>query len=484
MKKLAGLIIILAVLILGGYYGMGMITERTIKKDISVINQTNGLFADIQHYNRGWFSSHALIKWRVHIPERIVTDANGASQTIAAQDYQIEMPLDIHHGPMMIVDHKVRFGMGYAETVFRFPEKYKPQFDEQFTADSIKPQLDLSIFVNYVGKSIVELSVPSFKLISKVDQGVFEWKGLESATTLAPKMDKVEGHIDVEGATFSKADAQVVLGNVNTEYELHQTSAGILLGDASFNLPSLEVMDKAQRIFSLKDFTLTSNSDIKDNLFSTHLNLALDSAFANDKNYGPGEFELTLRNLDADVLAKINQQSNIMQNGTEAERQQAMLTLLPELPKLFNKGAELELSKGSFKIPEGIIEASMLVSLPKSENTNPLEMLQKLQGNARLKVPMLLVKQLAKQSVLQQMAKQPEMQQALLQQLQTDSNQATQPALTTDQLATMQSDRQIATMEQNGLIVTSGSDYVVEVTLEQGKFTVNGKPFDPAMLKF
>ena len=39
-------------------------------------------------------------------------------------------------------------------------------------------------------------------------------------------------------------------------------------------------------------------------------------------------------------------------------------------------------------------------------------------------------------------------------------------------------------MEQNGLIVAQGSDYVTEVNLEKGKFTVNGKPFDPAMLKF
>lgn len=32
MKKLTGLVIILAVLILGGYYGMGILTERTVKK--------------------------------------------------------------------------------------------------------------------------------------------------------------------------------------------------------------------------------------------------------------------------------------------------------------------------------------------------------------------------------------------------------------------------------------------------------------------
>ena len=47
----------------------------------------------------------------------------------------------------------------------------------------------------------------------------------------------------------------------------------------------------------------------------------------------------------------------------------------------------------------------------------------------------------------------------------------------------MQADKQIGAMEQNGLITSQDSDYVTEVKLEQGKFSVNGKPFDPAMLK-
>ena len=53
MKKLAGLIIILADLILGGYYGMGVLTERTFKKNIEVINQSNGLFAQVINAEHG-----------------------------------------------------------------------------------------------------------------------------------------------------------------------------------------------------------------------------------------------------------------------------------------------------------------------------------------------------------------------------------------------------------------------------------------------
>lgn len=484
MKKLAGLIIILAVLILGGYYGMGFLTERTIKKNIEVINQTNGLFANIEEYNRGWFTSDAQVKWRLHVPERIVKDDNGNSQTVAAQDYQTNMPLHICHGPFIFCNNKVRFGVGYAETEFPIPEQYVKQFDEQFTKESTKPQLDLNIFVNYFLRSSLELEVPEFKLIAKDGSGTFTWKGLESNLNVSSNKDQVDGDFVIDGLIFNKTDTTVTLDKVTTEYDLHQTKAGLYLGDASFNLPSFDVTVKNESTVNIKDLTMSSSSDIDDNLFNTHFSLGVKSILANKKIYGPGELEMSLKNLDADVLAKINQQANAMQNGTEAERQQAMMAMLPELPKLFSKGAEFEISKCNFKIPEGSIDGNLLVSLPKGDNENPFELMQKVQGHAKLKMPAALIKQLIQQSVMQQMAKQPDLQQTLVQQLQAANPSANQAQVTTEQLATMQADKQISTMEQNGLIVQSGSDYVIEVNLEQGKFSINGKPFDPAMVKF
>ncbi|MDI1351941.1 MAG: YdgA family protein, partial [bacterium] len=419
MKKLAGLVIILAVLILGGYYGMGVLTERTIKRNIDVINQTNGLYADIQQYQRGWFSSDAQIKWRVHVPERIVKDANGVSQTVAAQDYQMEMPLKIHHGPFIYSNKNLRFGMGFAETVFALPAQYTQPFDAQFTKESTKPQLDLNIFVSYLCKSTVELTLPTFKLIAKDGSVNFDWLGMESTMTMSSNLDKVNGDIVIDGMSFVKADTKATLGKVTTEYNLHKTSSGLYLGDASFKLPSMNVTVKDQKMFELNDFSLESDSEISDNLFSTHFNVTLKSIFANNKTYGPGDIEISLRKLDADVLAEINRQFTAMQNGDDAQKQQAMMALLPQVPKLFSKGAEFEISKCTFVLPEGTIDGNLFLSLPQGDSTNPFELMQKVQGKARIKMPVAVVKQLMQQTVMQQMSKQPELQQALIQQLQT-----------------------------------------------------------------
>jgi len=499
MKKFTGLVIILAALILGGYYGMGILTEKTIRKNIEVIDQTNGLFAEIEQYDRGMFSSDAKIKWRLHVPERIVTDANGHPQTLPAQDYNMDMPITIHHGPVIFADHHVRFGLGYANTVFPFPQEYNEQFNATFTKESVKPQLDLSIFVNYFNQSTVDFNVPKFNLIAKEGNGLVEWKGMNATTTMAPEMKKINGKVVIDGVQVTKDDAKITLSQISSDYDLHETSAGLYLGDANFTLPAFNVLVKDQKVFEIADLVIKSDSDIEQHLFNTNFNVTLKSLLANGQNYGPGDLEIALRNLDADVLANINQQASAMQNGTDAQRQQAMIALLPELPKLFAKGAEFEISKLSMKIPQGQIEGNLFVSLPKGENANPFELMQKIHGTAKLKVPAEAVKQIMQQSVKQQIAKEPALQQSLAQQLQpnqatpaqaaqpaptTQSAQAAQPAQSPDQLAAAQADKQLAALQQSGLITLQGTDYLIDVTLDQGKFVVNGKPFDSSMLKF
>lgn len=516
MKKFAGLVIILAALILGGYYGMGVLTERTIRKNIQVIDQQyNGLYAEIIEYHRGLFTSKAKIKWRLHVPEHVVKDTNGTPQVFSAQDYNMEMPLAVSHGPI-IFNPRLRFGFGYAEAFLPFPPQYYGQFDAQFTKDSIKPQLNLNIFINYINESTVNIKVPTFNLIANDKSGRFDWMGLDASTTISSGLKKVKGQIILSGLEANKDDSKIVLSKVSSEYDLHETSAGLYLGDANFSLPSFDVLVKNQKIFSINELLVKSDSDIQEHLFNTHFNVTVKSVLANGQNYGPGELDIALRNLDADVLAKINQQTSAMQNGDETQRQQAMLALLPELPKIFDKGAEFEISKLSLKIPQGLMEGKLHIALPKGENANPFELIQKLQGSAKFQIPSETLKQIMQQTAKQQLIKQPDLQQSLMQQVQKGevtgqpsqkespaanptTNQRNQPASvqnqgsspanqpaapTIEQLAAIQAEKEISSLQQTGFLIAQGSDYIIEVSLNEGKITVNGKPFDFSMIKF
>lgn len=489
MKKIVGLVVILAALVLGGYYGMGIITERTVRQNLDAVNKSNGLFVNILKYDRGWFTSTASLDWRLHVPERIVKSTDGQSQTVPAQDFTMQMPLTVYHGPIIVANNTVRFGLGYAYTDIALPAKYSEQFKTQFTSESTQPKLNISLFVNYLNNSQIEMAVPNFKLIAK-DGGQFEWKGFESTLKVTSDAGSINGGFTVKGLQLSKDDMNGVMGELSSEYNLNKTDTGLYLGDASLSLPSFSVNKNNALMFELRDFDLHTSSDIDNGLFNSHFKTSLEKIVANGKTFGPGNLEMAIRNLNAEVLGHINEQIITAQKSpTDLEKQQALMAILPEVPKLFNRGPEFEISDLSFTLPEGKIEGSLLISLPKGENNNPFQMMQKVQGKGKLKVPSEVIKQVLDQSNKQKIA--------VLQANSTSTN-PNHASSTTDNtsgntntsttepdmdLATMTTN-QLNAMKQSGLIVEDGSYYVIEVSLAQGSLQVNGKPFTPAMMKF
>ncbi|MBN9231099.1 MAG: hypothetical protein BGO90_08770 [Legionella sp. 40-6] len=481
MKKLAGLIIILAALVLGGYYVTGYLTEKNIRKNVEAIDKTNASKVAIKEYKRGWFTSDAVFDTQMHFPEQTISSADGQVKKIPAQDYNLELPIRIYHGPVILSHGKVHFGLGYAESVIPFPKQYDADFNTVFTEQSQKPQLDLSLFVNFLNQSTFNAEVPAFNLFGKADNLRINWLGLDVKNTMTPEMDKLNGGMYLKGVQVSKQDMNADLDKLTVDYDLKLLPSGLYIGRGDFLLPALKVEAQGKKLIELSNLDFKSGSDIHDNLLNTHLDLTLQSLFAQDRSYGPGELKLAIRNLDADILARINKQTAGMQNATDLQRQQALIAVLPEIPKVFAKGAELEISKFDLKLPQGVMEGNLFIQLPVEDSANPLMMMQKIHGKGHLKVPAAAVREVFQKSVMQQMAKQPEYQQALTQEL---TPPGATPAPGAEQLAAMQADKQLNLLQQNGLVVAQGSDFVLDMTLEQGKLMVNGKPFDASMLKF
>ncbi|WP_419419530.1 YdgA family protein [Legionella sp. D16C41] len=522
MRKLVVLVVVLAILVLGGYYAMGAITERTIKSNLATVNRTNGINAQVEKYHRGWFTSAALLHWQINIPERQMKDANGQMQTIPAQTLTVKMPLKIYHGPIIFANKTVRFGMGYGSTDIPLPDQYQQQFNSYFTNGSTQPKLNLSLFVTYLNNSQIEMAIPNFKLIAQQDQSEFDWMGMKGKVNVTSKADKINGDFTIKGIQFKKADNIAVLSKVSSEYNLHNTEAGLYVGTFNVKLPSFVVDNKGQRIFELSDFDMDSNSDIKNGLLSSNFKSSINKIIANGKQFGPGNLEVAIRNLDADALGRIKQQAqHIQQSATDLEKQQAMFAILPEIPKLLSKGAEFEISKLNFVMPEGTIEGNLQVSLPQGEHNNPLELMQTVQGKGRLRVPAEIIRRGLVEANRQKLVAQhtTAMQQqnvnstttttnnmnstttiqpnnatsANEQTQQSTSNQTTQQLAATvqaglpadiSQQAVNMTNQQLTSLVQSGVLTVDGNYYVIEVALKQGQLQVNGKPFNSAMLKF
>jgi len=527
MKKLAGLVVILAALILGSYYGMGIITERTLKKNIAVIDQSNGVFVEIEQYHRGWYRSTALLNWRMEVPARITKNQEGVEITIPAQEYKMQVPLDIYHGPIMFVDFKPMFGMGYARSHVALVQPYADQFAKAYTAASIAPVLNLNIFVNYLNYSMVDVNMPGFKLVSKEGNNQLEWLGMTSDINISSNHNQVNGRVTIDGINFQKEKVSVALGKVVSNFDLHRTALDLYLGDGNILFSSLMIMQDDKKNLDMQQLDVQSTSNIQDGLLGTHLKMTLGKLLSADKVYGPALLDVSLNNLDAEAFAKINRQANELQ---EADKQKALFMLMPELLKLFGKGALLKISELSVTMPEGIIKGNLLVSLPAEGVDNPFQLIQKLKGQGKLVFSEAVLKQLMNDTVKQSLQKQADLQTATLDSasggtstpapetvvpvstattsapetvvpvstatpapeavvpdsMPTPASEAVAPAQKVDdpEVIAKQANEKLANMVQSGLLSLQGSDYVIEFKLAEGKLEVNGKPFNSAMMGF
>lgn len=482
MKKIIAVLIGLTGLLFGSYYGMGFITERTVKKNIAIINQSHEISVELKQYHRGLFYSKALLDWSLHIPERMTKNEDGQTITIAAQDYKIELPLTIYHGPVLFADSNIRFGLGFVKSSVTLPKTYADELKSKFSSESIPPLLKLTMFVNYWNKSTIQMNVPFFKLISNDKIAQFEWLGATSDVTVSSDASQLGGHVVMTGMRFLKGKINTVLGSVTSDYQLHRSKLGLYLGDANLLAQSLLITNDSKTVLEVKGVDVRSNNKVHDDLFHSHFKATVEMVLTDDKQYGPAIVDLSVDNLDAVTLAKLNEQAGVMQQSSDMQRQQLLISMLPELPKLLSKGAELSIRQLRIGLPEGVVRGHLFVSLPKADTGNPFQLIQQIKGDGKLEIPMAFLKRVLNDSIRQTLQKKAA-EKALIPATEQASSVPAEP-VDLNQQALMETDAQLAAIVASGALSIHDTDYVIELALSKGQLLVNGKPFNSAMIPF
>lgn len=489
MKKVIGSVTSLAALVLLSYYGTGLVTERTLKKNLSLLEQSNGLSAQITDYHRGLFSSKLNLTWKLLTPERFVNGAGDQVALLPSKTYTFEMPVTIYHGPVIYSDQGVRFGLGYANSEVILPEAYQAEFSENFTADSVIPKLDLAFFVTYTNKMLLHVNVPAFRLISKQDKSQFQWLGMKSEHTFSSNMNEVDGDVVVDGARISQGEHTASMSKLTSTYDIHRSLGGLFLGDVTINIPAFEITSKDQKVLDIQTIQLTTSSDVEEGLFSSSFHAAFDKAFMHEKNYGPGRVSFAIKNLDAETLVDLNKKMNDAQHGSDAARQQAALAILPDLPKLFGRGAVIDISELNLVGPEGEVDGSLHIALPKNDTGNPLQLMQKIEGEGKIKLP---------QALLSTMILRAEKEKLLAQKKESDTSanapsttEAKQPEVaqassskSIDEQAEIAAKNRVTNLVNAGAIVPKDAYYLINMKLAAGQISVNGRPLSAEMLQF
>lgn len=477
MKKTLMFMMVSMVIVLGGYYGTGVITERALQKNIDVLNQSNGLVVTLKQYNRGWFHSQAQLVWTLTVPERSASNSQGTQDKV----FTIDFPLHIFHGPLMFVQSGLKLGFGYACADVSLPPMYEKLFYATYDVKSTKPLLHINVFVNYLNKTTIQLQVPTFNLLSKDGNSRFQWLGMKTDIAVSSNKKHLLGHMAITGFTWFNNGIKGVLGLVKSDYDLHQSSENIYTGNALLKLPSIVVFEGTKKLARISGVVLQSNSDINKGLFSSTFTGSIQSGTFRDQIFGPAVLNIIISNLDATILADINQKIAQTQQRSDQERQRLLLSLIPDVTHLLSKGAKLHVSKFNINMPKGHVTLNMGVSFQKSNNPNIFQLIQHIEGAGTIKITSSIL-----QTWLQQLVRH----NRVIHQSSTNDikeGDVKTTAITTSndaldkEIETMSSEK-IKALINNGFIYLDGSDYVIALKFNLGKLYINGHLFSPAML--
>ncbi|CZI15519.1 YdgA family protein [Legionella pneumophila] len=447
MRKWIISLLLLVIIVLCSYPIIGMMALSTVKKNVDNIPKSPFLTWQLKDNQSGWFCSTAVLNLLVDLPAQENKDAQGNIKIQPALHLSMDFPVIVRYGPFIMTNNGLRFGLAWVTT---------------------KPETHYGALINYLNQTAVSYSLPSINMqgTNNGDQGkfVFVWQGVSASLKVNPRIDKASGHVTMYGMSTQVQETDVRIGKVKVNFALNRYMDDLWLGDSSIMLSSLSIITNSQPVFDLQNLGMDAWAGVNSNLLDFNLQLSLNKFVMNNNSYGPGQLKIEVKNLDPQAMAKLNHLNYDYPSN--------QIAILAEMFNLLSKGATLNLNQ-ELDTPQGHLSSSLNLALTKSSFSNPEDLLQNLKGNGQFKAPIKLVEQLLFESIKSKTATPA---------ADMSQSQVTEPLVDADAEAHKQTEELLQKLVSKGIIKVEGDYYQASFTLENTKFTVNGQPFDPALL--
>jgi uncharacterized protein YdgA (DUF945 family) len=470
MKKLVAVIGAVAVIGLGSYPLFGMLIEQELRQQIKAAPTQYGMSLSLKDFQRHWFYSQAKVVWDWNIPAHLSQNHLGQTITVSPKNFHKEFNIDIQHGPL-VLSPETFIGIGFAKTTLDWPFINQTSMDGQYDKSSVFPKITMSLATNLLLKTRWKTNISTFKLISKDTTQQLLWNGMVFENLIDAKGLHIQGDARLNGFDLVQGDMQLHVKDVESDYDFIKDKVGLYVGHAQFDMNQLRMADKNKQEIQFQDLTLSTQTDVENEDFTTQLMAHFDKMVLDKKDVGPFDLDLKLEKVNAKVLSRLHQVFQQEQNASPSFRQKNLWSMMSNIPDLLKYGMVIHLNKFHVVMPDGIVDSQGTVDLPLDESgALNLQRLQTLKGNFDLKVGQALLKNWLIDLVQRQM--------------EHDQLSFDQTASSADvkNAATSRISEKLAVWVQSGVLKAQSSEYVVNIQFHDGHLFVNNLPFDPAWL--
>lgn len=411
MKKLFGfifgLIVIAAIMAgigVGAFYWSGSIAKESFEKSIMQTAGEQAVTYNLKSYEKGLFISTAIADFTIN-PEKI---NSGVNTKVIPTDKPITIQLEhkIYHGPFAFKAPDFDPAQPVAAYIDTKINTNSNKDLKQIVADVWKENpFKIKSKVSFSG--LVETTVEVTPIDFTSPSGMkIKWSGAKSVISHDTSTNSFISAIDAGGISVEEDDNFVLINGIKGSASGSFETGNFMNSKADYTIESIlleaNTTDASKMIKgNMNKLAVKAGNDLKGNSLSSYISISAKDAELNGEKYGPAEFKLDVRKIDAEAIRSLQKdlemaKADVAKQGLppEAAMFVAQQKLMEALPKLLKQGPEIEISKLNFTTPQGNIDGYAKISIDLGGNpipANPMQMIPMIAINTKISVPTNLV---------------------------------------------------------------------------------------------
>lgn len=464
-KGIVALAVVLAIVLLVPF-GFGYWADARLSALVDQMAETGVIHAQVVKRERGWLHTTTDVVFEVRGDIARSYEEYLRKSGAEAQPLRCTVRNRVHHGPVpMTEDTRPAVAAVDSELVA----------GPRCQALQERLMLGVRTFLEFHGGGVSHIEMPEQSVNVDDGRGLVHWRGLNAQIQYSANFTRVRTEVVSPGIDLSDPAADVTVRDLRWLSDMQEGLEGLDLGTFEFTVASLEIQPKTDEGLhtTLGKMSLRGSSSEGDNAtVDTEVSLRAEDLRAGDLDFGPAQYVLALRNMDAAAMAKITETLAEARRKNLPEQQAGMLvgaTLLGLLPDILKKGPVLEMTDLSIASPFGTAAGAARMTIDTSDPAvlqNPMLLAQALVIDASLKVPEDLLVALAKRSIVKELA--------------DSGTQYSDEQLTA--MARMRVRQGMASEQAQQWFVLDGGVYKLDLHMDHGRMTLNGELVQPGAL--
>lgn len=446
MKKFLVFLFILAAFVGGvaaGEYWFGKKAEEAFNRILKNLTDDNTILVRQHDFKKGLISS----------------SANTIADT-SSGNLRVNFNSKLHHGPFPLEEFiagSFDFNPVLAKIVSRAEVVDK-------SAKSQKPVvINFVTAIDFNGKQSTIVNSPAAS--HKTEDGtLIKWQTLTGVIESDQNNTGVHGTISLTKLDVESVNGKSTMGPVNIRYNVENNNLGLSLGKVSVDVVKLNVGGpKGSKPVDISKLRLASSTNVKRGLFNYSMGLKTDRINYDGESYGPGDFQLVIKGVDAKAVAKLQK------TATKGGKSEAGGPAFMELLGSFANSKPIIETKLSLKTSDGEMKGRGKVTLKGNLGGaagNPLALLTALNAVGVITLPGKLVISAAAFQIRNE--------------LKSMINSGKIPALDPEQESKIVSQavagRISKWMSENWIVVKDKNLYQISAKYEDGGLSFNGQP--------